>query len=114
MSEYISKNVLYEKISELEEIARDRVLNTPKENPKSVGYELQLAERTAFKHLVADQPVAYVRPVVRGKWIEQNKKICCGENKNIIITIRKCGNCGEKTATPYNFCPNCGRDMRGK
>ncbi len=40
MSEYISKNILYKKISELEEIARDRVLNTPKENPKSVGYEL--------------------------------------------------------------------------
>lgn len=110
MSEYISKNVLYEKISELEEIARDRVLNTPKENPKSVGYELQLAERTAFKHLVADQPVADVRPVRYGKIIEtiENGKMkrifsCCGKDFTNLTAWY----------TP-NFCPNCGRDMRGK
>lgn len=42
-----------------------------------------------------------VRPVVRGEWISS-------------IGYYECSSCGNLFTTDHNFCPNCGRDMRGK
>ena len=55
-------------------------------------------------------PAADVRPVVRGKWMREladnrwANHICsvCGYMKNTDIHVRM----------DYNFCPNCGADMR--
>lgn len=57
-------------------------------------------------------PVADVHPVMHGKW-----------NDDVISFYRKCSKCGccvEWDKKPflfgsgdYNFCPNCGADMRG-
>ncbi len=44
-------------------------------------------------------PAADVRPVVRGKWI----KIKC---RSI------CRDCSFRGFASWNFCPNCGADMR--
>ena len=48
------------------------------------------------------------KPVVRGRWIDTDYKpdIYC-----------KCSECGRRVYAyddGYNYCPNCGADMRGK
>ena len=52
-------------------------------------------------------PSGDVRPVVRGRWIEK---------PYLLGTTNVCSVCGENYGMPhgkYNFCPNCGADMRG-
>lgn len=52
-------------------------------------------------------PAADVRPVVRGRW---------SEKPYLLGTTNVCSVCGENYGMPhgkYNFCPNCGADMRG-
>ena len=52
-------------------------------------------------------PAADVRLVVRGRWIEK---------PYLLGTTNVCSVCGENYGMPhgkYNFCPNCGADMRG-
>lgn len=62
---------------------------------------------------------ADVQEVVHGKWEDQEVV----ENKKIIEEWQsaKCSVCGKYHTTPYmyyfddfNYCPNCGADMRGK
>lgn len=63
-----------------------------------------------FLEKIDSTPAADVRPVVRGKWVleyEPNGKpycfhcsVCDGDFHYIGIT------------TKYDFCPNCGADMR--
>ena len=50
---------MYVKVAELEELARNRVLDTPTNSPCYQRYVSQLNERTALKHLIADFPTAY-------------------------------------------------------
>ena len=53
-------------------------------------------------------PAADVRPVVRGRWVEFETDWPPRRNR--------CSECGYTTnpwlAHVYNFCPNCGADMR--
>ena len=62
--EYIDKSALYEKIAQLEKLARNRYLETPSNSPCYSRYMTQLNERTYFKHIIADFPAADVEPVV--------------------------------------------------
>lgn len=65
-------------------------------------------------------PAADVRPVVRGKWVDnKGSPVPWGEkNKNCPIHSAYCSVCGEwlTASDEYfvigNFCPNCGADMR--
>lgn len=65
-------------------------------------------ERKAFDKI----PAADVRPVVRGEWVRhvlKNANVPWGYDCSV------CGEwfvIGEDTAERYNFCPNCGADMR--
>jgi hypothetical protein len=55
-----------------------------------------------------DFPAADVRPVVRGKWIDAVQS--CHDSPHVI-----CSMCGEyywRYFNKFNFCPNCGADMR--
>ena len=56
-------------------------------------------------------PAADVRPVVWGKWNAVKGALHPAETSAV------CSNCGFATMihaqTFYNFCPNCGADMRG-
>lgn len=59
MSDLISRSALYNKLVELETLARNRVLDTPINNPCYQRYVSQMNERTRLKELVADLPTAY-------------------------------------------------------
>ena len=57
---------------------------------------------------VEDFPAADVRPVVRGKWKDAMQS--CNDSPHV-----KCSVCGEyfwRYFNKFNFCPNCGADMR--
>ena len=104
MDEYINKNVLYEKIAQLEELARNRYLDTP-----SLYYPMymtQLNERAYFKQIITDLPTADVTPVRHGRW-ENGNPICpvCGEDKFKDLDADIWSDW--KPA----FCPNCGAKM---
>lgn len=106
MDEYINKNALYEKIAQLEELARNRYLETSSNSPCYSRYMTQLYERTSFKHIIADFPAEDVAPVRHGRW-ENGNPICpvCGGDKfkDLDADIW----CDWKPA----FCPNCGAKM---
>ena len=66
------------------------------------------AARDALKAAIDKVPPAYVRPAVRGRWSWRTG------------SEYRCTNCGrhahvdEVMEEPaYNYCPNCGADMRG-
>ena len=69
MVEYIDKSALYEEISRLEEISRDKYLETPSNSPCYSRYMAQSNKCTAFKHIIADFHSADVAPVRHGRWI---------------------------------------------
>ena len=104
MDEYINKNVLYETIAQLEELARNRYLDTP-----SLYYPMymtQLNERAYFKQIITDLPTADVAPVRHGRW-ENGNPICpvCGGDKFKDLDADIWSDW--KPA----FCPNCGAKM---
>ena len=114
MAEYIDKSALYEKIAQLEELARNSYLETPSNSQCYSRYMAQLNERTAFKHLIADFPAADVAPVRHGRW-EQ-----CFEDWRQQIEGDKCSVCGFEhygaSIKKYKYCPNCGTlmDLEGE
>lgn len=56
--------------------------------------------------VIAKLPTVEAKPVVHGEWME-----AIGENYWFDYT---CSICGELEEFEYNFCPNCGADMRGE
>ena len=130
MAEYIDKSALYEEISQLEELARDRYLETPSNSPCSSRYMAQLNERTSFKHIIADFHSADVAPVRHGRWIIKHKHRGgfhrytgiddMGEQHTITVDERieyddrYCSECGKQSADNFlTYCPNCGARMDG-
>ena len=104
MDEYIKKNALYEIITQLEELARNRYLDAP-----SLYYPMymtQLNERAYFKQIITDFPTADVEPVRHGRW-ENGNPICpvCGGDKFKDLDADIWSDW--KPA----FCPNCGAKM---
>ena len=70
-----------------------------------------MAERQDDCPLV-EVPSADVQPVVHGEWVDggvDGVGAC-----DIEYRYNKCSVCGYKYSFPikYNFCPNCGADMR--
>ena len=68
---------------------------------------LSRAEAAEVRAEAAEKKAADVRPAVRGRWIEK---------PYLLGTTNVCSVCGENYGMPhgkYNFCPNCGTDMRG-
>lgn len=100
MAEYIERDAIYGKISELEELARNRVVDTPSISPAYARYVSQLNERTALKHMIFDTPAADVVPVVHGRWERES------------FMGFRCSVCGKIILeNAPNFCKNCGAKM---
>ena len=92
-------------------------MREPKKPPRICGDCLHVAACMAWNngrlydadatHCVNFQPAADVRPVVRGKWI------WTVADDEYLGEYWKCNLCGEHSYIGYNYCPNCGADMRG-
>ena len=113
MAEYIDKGTLYEKIAELEELARNRYLDTPSNSPAYPRYMAQMQERTALKHLIADFTVADVAPVRHGYWVGTGDGYADGE---LVYDMWACSECGfdadgADEKPDWKYCPNCGARM---
>ena len=78
MTRYIDGDALYEQIAEKEELARQRVLDTPLQmpngdlNPFALRYATQLDERTQMKFMIADAPSVDAIPI---EWILNNERM---------------------------------------
>lgn len=114
MTRLIDADALYEQISKKEELARQRVLDTPSRmpngdfNPSAMRYATQLDERTQMKFMIADAPTIDAEPVRHGKWIGYagtigNECSVCGKWIDVL-----------QGTAEMNYCPNCGADMRGE
>lgn len=107
MADYIERQLIYKKISEMEETAMNRYLCTPWDSPAKELYRAQLNERTALKHIIADEPAANVREDVHGKW-----EIVTGSNGKEYMVCTNCRVTQDFTAL-FTYCPNCGARMDG-
>lgn len=120
MNEYIEKNALYKKIAELEELARNRYLDTPSNSPACARYMAQLDERTRFKHMIYDSPAADVEEVNHGKWEWFEEKHGTPIDGYDYDWGWHCSNCKAELSDDYDdpdtppkmrYCPNCGAKM---
>lgn len=115
MTEYIDKSALYEKIAQLEELARNRYLETPSNSPCYSRYMSQLNERTAFKHIIEDFPSADVAPVRYGRWIPEEHEDRVSPTMTHRYRWYHCSLCGRRLIGYSNpkdapYC-HCGAKM---
>ena len=103
LNEYINKAVV---IGKLQEIKRRNVR----------GNKILCADEEQIIRFIEAMPAADVRPVVRGKWEQEE---IFGVNGNAAeFQSAFCSVCRRYHTTPfsyyftrYNFCPNCGAVM---
>lgn len=70
-------------------------------------YRMNLDCGDVIKEFLVTAEQEEVVKVKRGKWINRSLNICYPEWERYT-----CSECG-KHADSYDFCPNCGADMRG-
>ncbi len=79
MRRLVDADVLYEQIAKKEELAQQRVLDTPSMmpngdlNPSAIRYHTQSDERTQMKFMIADAPTIDAIPI---SFIEEQVKLC--------------------------------------
>lgn len=138
MARYIDADKINERIAEKEELARQRVIDTPSRlsngdfNPYAIRYATQLDERTTFKFMIADAPTAdvdYERGFIEGYTKAESDIFHGGEyapvkhghwivDKSGYPSII-CSECSVKIPmvagwcmdAHINYCPNCGAKM---
>ena len=101
MTDFIDREAAINELNELFTICRETM---PNENGKHYVVEEELC---VFYNRLSNIPAADVRPVVRGRWVEDWETGCS-----------ECSNCGDgflwedfKGVAAWNFCPNCGAEM---
>lgn len=119
MTRLIDADALYEQIAKKEELARQRVLDTPSWmpngafNPPSTRYATQLDERIQMEIMISNAPTIDAVPVRHGKWVPKYIRIC-GQDW---ASGMKCSECGEDALDAEgdefltDYCPNCGARM---
>ena len=84
----IDADALYEQIAKKEELARQRVLDTPSRmpngdlNPSAIRYTAQLDERTQMKYMIADAPTVDAEP----QWIPCNERLP-EDDRSKVVTL---------------------------
>lgn len=98
MSEYIERQKAYEVLSDY-------------------YHHSTMLQHLALKDALLKVPAADVRPVVRGHDTGEDRYFCCSECGYGVDDVFESGSKGvlvfEHNKT-WNFCPNCGADMRQK
>ena len=96
-----------------EYINREKALDAMVKSLGVKGPDCLLYAEKHIYNVVKQFPAADVRPVVRGHWIGTKE----AEDMGDIMKEFTCSSCGccEWDCTEsesFNFCPNCGADMR--
>lgn len=107
----IDADALYKRTAEWEEQAQDEVnknkgCRTVEEWDKYREWLIILNERSSFKYDIADAPAIESEPTKHGRWKKEWSSIFHTE-------LPACSECGRFSALEWNYCPNCGADMRG-
>lgn len=90
MPKYINADLLISDIKQMR--------NTPN------GYS-DTFDKSEIIGVIEEQPVADVRENVRGEWTMLDPD-------EYLLPFR-CSHCNRNSENKYDFCPNCGADMRG-
>ena len=102
-------------------IDADKLINELEPVIKSAAFKNRNIRSNVNKcwEIVNNQPTADVRENVKGEWIEDNPR-----KKSMMWRCSVCGRIayyptiGERKSYKkhcgYNYCPNCGADMRGE
>jgi len=103
MADYIDREKAIERLVELEQESKHNSVLWPDHVEEC---------REALRGI----PAADVRPVVRGYWHGEGDGFADGE---LVCDMWQCICCGEwfdewNDKPTWNFCPNCGADMRGE
>jgi rubrerythrin len=100
MDDLISKSALIEKLRKDRKSVYSHVFcHTDSEHEEALAIDLE--------QMINNQPTVDAVPVVHGEWI---KKLRSNGGYIASITCSVCG-CSWHRVT-YNFCPECGADMR--
>lgn len=102
MGDYIEREKLQkrlDRIVDVNDLQMDRAWYTP----------------YGINALIEEIPAADVRPVVHGHWIAEEEAEERGDY-SLRDTCSVCGHCDWDCteSESFNFCPNCGADMRAK
>lgn len=115
----INAKVLYDELAKIEDSARKEIFKHERSGAEYWMRMGALNQITKLKHFVFDAPAVEAKPVVHGEWIKtfryMRKNIDTGKLEPVYscdcpICKYHTGNQGVR----FNFCPNCGVDMRGK
>ena len=100
MAEYIEREKIQKRLSRIVEVNNlrtDRAWFTP----------------YGVNALIEEIPAADVRPVVRGHWIGSKEAEEMGDiMKEFTCSVCGCCEWDCTESESFNFCPNCGADMR--
>ena len=102
--EYINRNAVLGYLNDIWLTATPTDSTPSEERPLAISRCMGLQDAMDAVH---EFPAADVKPVVQGKWVEQPKDFdLCG------VEYFACNQCGFECQLKYNYCPNCGADMR--
>ena len=111
MSDLISRQAAIDALDEIRHALWEIDIPSPTV-PEYVEHHEQV--QSVWKLLDKKQKELYGLPSAQperktGKWINEGRIIRCNKCKIGYATVK-----GMKSALTYNFCPNCGTDMRGE
>lgn len=121
MAEYIERETLLKEMRRLEELARNRVCDTPSRSPAYPRYCAQLGERTDMVKRINEIPAADVVEVKHGRWVDRyggkhaNPLYECSECKEKALYKIEVNELGKEqlVQTLSATCPNCSAKMDG-
>lgn len=95
MSDYISRQAAIEAVDECTKL--------------KITDDFYTVYTEDMKDMITDIPAADVRENVRGEWLPD-----CEYDGEDEWCFNQCSLCNYQSDEQYNYCPNCGADMRGE